>query len=99
MALRLPAEKREQAVIPHIEEIVTHRFIGWVAAIAGAGAETGRNLHRMDERHAEHIDIEIDGRLHVVRAERQVVDAAHDRRGKRRGRFGLHVLDLFSGDS
>jgi hypothetical protein len=30
----------------------------------------------MHERHAEHFDIEVDGRLHVVGAEREVVDAS-----------------------
>jgi hypothetical protein len=50
-------EEREQAVIPHIEEVVAHLRIGWVAAIGGASPETGRRLHGVDERHAEHIDI------------------------------------------
>jgi hypothetical protein len=44
---------------------MAHLLIGWVAAIAGAGAQTGRYLHGMDEWHTEDIDIEVDRRLHV----------------------------------
>ena len=87
MALRLPAgsfpfrdlEEGEKAVIAHIEEIMAHPLIGWVAAIAGASTETGRHLHSMDERHTEHVDIKVDRRLHVVGAESEVMDAAQHR--------------------
>jgi hypothetical protein len=33
----------------------------------------------MDERHTEHFDVEVDRRLHVVSAEREMVDAARSR--------------------
>jgi hypothetical protein len=54
---------------------MAHPLIGWIAAIAGSSAETGRYLHRMDERHPEYFDVEVNRRLHVVGAEREVVDA------------------------
>src|SRR5579875_3868459 len=82
LALR-DLEKGEQAVIAHIEEIMADLFVGWIAAVAGADAETGRHLHRMHERHAEHIDIEVDRRLHVVGAQREMVHAARNRRDAR----------------
>jgi len=58
---------------------MAHLLIGWVAAIAGAGAQTGRYLHGMDEWHTEDIDIEVDRRLHVVCAEREVMDPSRGR--------------------
>jgi hypothetical protein len=84
MALRfagrlLPFRKLEEgkkAVVAHIEEVMAYPLIGWIAAIAGAGAKTRRHLHGMDERHTEHVDIEVDRCLHVVGAEREVMDAA-----------------------
>jgi hypothetical protein len=72
-------EEREQAVITHIEEVMAQLLIGRVAAIAGACAKTGRHLHRMDERHTEHFDVEVDRRLHVVSAEREMMDAPRSR--------------------
>src|SRR6201987_5945608 len=68
-------EEGEKAVITHIEEVMAHLLIGRVAAIAGTGTKTGRYLHRMDERHTEDFDVEVDRRLHVVSAKRKVVDA------------------------
>jgi len=68
-------EEREEAVITHIKKVMAHPLIGWVAAIAGTSAETRRYFHRMDERHTEHLDVEVDRRLHVVSAKREVVDA------------------------
>ena len=84
MALRLARqllslrylEEREKAVIAHIEEVMAHPLIGWIAAIAGASAETRRHLHGMDERHSQHVDIEVDRCLHVVSAEREGMNAA-----------------------
>src|SRR6266436_3746435 len=84
IALRLPVgsltlrnlEEGEKAVIAHIEEVMAHPLIGWIAAIAGPGAKTRRHLHGMDERHTEHVDIEVDRCLHVVGAEREVMNAA-----------------------
>ena len=55
---------------------MAHPLIGWIAAIAGAGAKTRRHLHGMDELHTEHVDIEVDRCLHVVGAEREVMNAA-----------------------
>jgi hypothetical protein len=72
-------EEREKAVIAHIEEVMAHPLIGWIAAIAGAGAKTRRHLHGMDERHTEHVDIEVDRCFHVVGAEREVMNAAQSR--------------------
>ena len=72
-------EESEKAIIAHIEEVMTHLLIGWVATIAGPRAKTGRHLHRMDERHTEHSHVEVDRRLHVVGAECEVVDAPHCR--------------------
>src|SRR6516162_10072745 len=69
-------EERQKAVITHIKEVMTHPLIGWVAAIAGPGAETGRHLHGMNERHAQYVDIEVDRCLHVLGAECQVMDAS-----------------------
>ena len=54
---------------------MAHPLIGWVAAITGARAKTGRHLHRMDEGYTEHFHVEVDRRLHVVSAKRKVVDA------------------------
>jgi hypothetical protein len=54
-------------------------LIGWVAAVAGPSAKAGRYLHRMDERHTEHFDVEVDRRLHVLGAESEVVDAPRGR--------------------
>ena len=68
-------EKGEKAVIPHIEEVMAHPLIGWVAAITGPSAKTGRHLHRMHERHTEHFRVEVDRCFHVISAERKVVDA------------------------
>ena len=50
-----------------------------VAAIAGAGAEPRRHLHRMHQSHAEHADVEVDRHLHVVGVQCEVVDAAGQR--------------------
>jgi hypothetical protein len=55
---------------------MAHPLIGRIAAIAGPDAKTRRHLHGMDERHAEHVDIEVDRCLHVVGAERKVMNAA-----------------------
>src|SRR5207253_11328649 len=63
-------------VIARMEAVMAHPLIGWIAAIARAGAETGRHFHGMDERHTEHVDIEVDRCLHVVGAEREVMNAA-----------------------
>src|SRR5438309_243603 len=49
-----------EAVITHIKKIMAHPLIGWVAAITGPRAKTGRHLHRMDERHTEHFHVEVD---------------------------------------
>src|ERR1700747_3419707 len=76
-------EEGEKAVIAHIEEVMAHPLIGWIAAIAGAGAKTRRHLHGMDERHTEHVNIEFDRCLHVVGAEREVMYSAQDRSHKR----------------
>ena len=100
MALRLPAwffalrdlEEGEKAVIAHIEEVMAHPLIGWVAAIAGAGAKARRHLHGMDERQTEHIDIEVDRCLHVVGAEREVMDTAQSRFQERTAGFFMHVV-------
>jgi hypothetical protein len=68
-------EEGKKAVMTHIEEVMAYVLVGRVAAIAGASAKTGRYFHRMDERHTEDFDVEVDRRLHVVSAEREVVDA------------------------
>jgi hypothetical protein len=49
----------------------------------------------MDERHTEHIDIEVDRCLHVVSAEREAMDAAQSRFQERASeRFTRVVLQL-----
>jgi hypothetical protein len=84
MAFRLPGwlfplrnlEEGEKTVIAHIEEVMTHPLIGWIAAIAGTSSETRRHLHGMDERHTQHVGIEVDRCLHVVGAKREVMNAS-----------------------
>jgi hypothetical protein len=71
--------KKAKAVIAHIEEVMAHPLIGWIAAIARASAKTRRHLHGMDEQHTEHVDIEVDRCFHVVGAEREVMNAARSR--------------------
>jgi hypothetical protein len=68
-------EEGQKAIVTHIEEVMAHLLVRWVAAVAGPSAKTGWHPHRMDERHAEHFDVEVDCRLHVVSAQREVVDA------------------------
>jgi len=68
-------EERQQPVAAHIEEIVTDLLERRIAAIARSGAEPGRNLHCMHQTHAQDADVEIDGHLHVVGVERQMVHA------------------------
>src|SRR5713101_1618841 len=85
-------EEGEKAVIAHIEEVMAYPLIGWVAAIAGTGAETRRHFHRTNERHTEHIDIEVDRCLHVVGAEREVMDTAQSRFQERTAGFITHVV-------
>src|SRR6266478_8381833 len=100
MALRLPTgspplrnlEEGEKAVIAHIEEVMAHAFIGWIATIAGAGAKTGRHLHSVDERHAEHVDIEVDRCLHVVGAECEVMNAAQGWGHERTAQVFTHLV-------
>jgi hypothetical protein len=45
----------------------------------------------MDERHTEHVDIEVDRCLHVVGAEREVMDAAQSRCHERTAQVFTHV--------
>src|ERR1700730_10611302 len=85
-------EEGEKAVIPHIEEVMAHPLIGWIAAIAGAGAKARRHLHGMDERHTEHVDIEVDRCLHVVGAEREVMNTAQSRCHERTAQVFMHVV-------
>src|SRR5580704_19134266 len=100
MALRLPAgslpfgisKKARRLSLPMSEEVMTHLLIGWVAAIAGASAKTRRDFHYMDERHTEHFDVEVDRRLHVVSAEREVVDAPRCRGQERALKSFVHVV-------
>jgi hypothetical protein len=51
-----------------------------VAAVVGTRAEPGRHPQRVHERHAEDSRIEVDRHPHVVGVEREVVDAAGERR-------------------
>jgi hypothetical protein len=53
---------------------MAHLLVRRVAAISGTCAETGRYLHRMNERHPQNVDIEIDRRFHVVSAECKMMD-------------------------
>ena len=59
---------------------------------ARAGAKTRRHLHRVDERHTEHVDIEVDRCLHVVRTEREVMNAAQRRWHERTGQVFTHAF-------
>ena len=77
LALR-DLEEREETVVPHVEEIVADAFPGRVSPIAGSGAHALRHLHRMYQRHADHVDEEFGGRLHVLRRQRQMVHAARN---------------------
>src|SRR5713226_4993240 len=72
-------EEGEKAVVTHIEKVMAYLLVGRVTAIAGAGAKTGRHFHGVDERHTEHVDIEVDRCLHVVGAEREVMNAPQSR--------------------
>ena len=55
-------EERERVAAAHVEEEVL--------------ARTARQVDRLDQPHAEHAGVELDGALHVRADERQVVDAA-----------------------
>ena len=68
-------EERQEAVAPHVEEIVADFLERRIAAVARTGAEPGRHFHRVDEPHAEHAGVEIDGHLHVVGVEREMMHA------------------------
>jgi hypothetical protein len=69
-------EEGKKAVIAHVEEVMADPLIRRVPAIARAGTETRRHPHRVHERHAEHVDIEVDRCLNVVGAEREMMDTA-----------------------
>ena len=83
VALRLHAlrhlEEREQRVAAGVEEVMAQVLERRVAAVAGTGAEARRNFQRVDQRHAEHADIEVERHLHVVGVQGEVVDAAGQR--------------------
>jgi hypothetical protein len=46
----------------------------------------------MDERHTEHVDIEVDRCLHVVGAECEVMNAVQDRCYERTAEVFVHVF-------
>src|SRR6202023_1280862 len=85
-------EEGKKTVIAHIEAVMAHPLIGWIAAIAGAGAKTRRHLHGMDERHTEDVDIEVDRCLHVVGADREVMNAAQGWCHERTAQVFTHVV-------
>src|SRR5262245_66562 len=76
-------EEREQRVAAGIEKVVADVLERRVAAVRGAGAETGCHLERVHQRHAEDADVEVERLLHVVGVQGEVVDAA--RKGLHRG--------------
>ena len=69
-------EEGKEAVIAHVKEVMADPLIGRVAAITRACTETQWHPHRVYERHTEHVSIEVDRRLYVVGAEREMMDTA-----------------------
>src|SRR4029079_6958677 len=79
-------EEGEQRVVAYVEEVVPDPLVGRVAAVARPGAEAGRYLHGMHERHADHARVEVDRHAHVLGIEGEVVDTAR----------GAHAFSFFS---
>jgi hypothetical protein len=91
--LRAPGdlEESEQRIAARIQEIVADILERRIAAIAGPGAQAGRDLERVHERHAEDPDVEVERLLHVVGVQREVVDAARKRPAVRHGRSDYRI--------
>ena len=102
MEFRLPtgsfpfgiSKKANKLSCPY-RRVMAHPLVGWIAAIARAGAQTRRHFHGMNERHTEHIDIEVDRRLHVVGAECEVMNAAQGRCHERVSHVFTHAIHQF----
>ena len=74
-------EERQRVAVAHVEEEVL--------------AHAVRQVERLDQRHAEHVRVEVDGLRHVLADQRQVIDAADRELAVRLvAEFGLRHLVL-----
>ena len=72
-------EERDHRVTASVKEIVPQVFKRRIAAIERPRTNTRWHLERMNQWHAHDPRIKIDGHLHVVGVQRQMMDAATGR--------------------
>ena len=68
-----------------------------IAPVGRPGAESRRNLHGVDERHAKNPVIEVHRHFHIIGVERQMVDAVKADRALGVGFAAIMNLDIGHG--
>jgi len=76
---------------------VSNFFERRIAPVGRPGAESRRNLHGVDERHAKNPVIEVHRHFHIIGVERQMVDAVKADRALGVGSAAILNLDIGHG--